>query len=241
VVPEVLVSGNHKKIDEWRRSTAIATTVKERFDWIRTQPLGGKDLTDVAAQIPPHYAVLMHDQVLIGKVDPQPGTTSVTTMDLHDIARSSATYGIKKLFIVTPLTDQKRQLEVFFEFWHTSKGQEYNKDRFEAMSLVQVCDSMTDVLMAIASENNNQEAVMVATSAKEHVETVSIDYTDQKKVWNGQQPVLIVFGTGQGLTNDLVARCDYVLKPVRGFTTYNHLSVRAAVAIVFDRWLGLHG
>jgi hypothetical protein len=34
-------------------------------------------------------------------------------------------------------------------------------------------------------------------------------------------------------------RGHYRLAPIEGFTDYNHLSVRAAAAIVFDRLLGV--
>ena len=34
-------------------------------------------------------------------------TSAVTNLDLHDIARVSATYGVKAFYAVTPLEDQK--------------------------------------------------------------------------------------------------------------------------------------
>jgi len=52
------------------------------------------------------------------------------------------------------------------------------------------------------------------------------------------QPFLIVFGTGWGLTESILAQSDYVLEPIEGGTDYNHLSVRAAAAIIMDRLLG---
>jgi len=237
-VPEVLLSGDHAKIDAWRKDDACKRTLEKRFDWLQKQELSDEDCAYVAKRLPSHYAVLMHDQVLIGKTEKKPGTTSVTTIDVHDIARSCATYGIKKFFIVTPLTEQRRQLDVFFRFWHTSKGQAYNVNRFEAMSLVQVCASLDDVEAEI-ERLEGRPAIKVATSAKQHTETAVISYRDQGVVFAQQRPVLVLFGTGQGMVDSLIAECDYVLTPVRGFTSYNHLSVRCAVAIVLDRWIGL--
>jgi tRNA (guanine37-N1)-methyltransferase len=50
----------------------------------------------------------------------------------------------------------------------------------------------------------------------------------------------MLFGTGQGLSQSLIERCDYLLLPIDGFSEFNHLSVRSAVAIVLDRWLGVN-
>ena len=51
-------------------------------------------------------------------------------------------------------------------------------------------------------------------------------------------PYLLMFGTGWGMSDELMARADYVLKPINGPTEYNHLSVRAACAIILDRVFG---
>jgi hypothetical protein len=54
------------------------------------------------------------------------------------------------------------------------------------------------------------------------------------------KPVLLVFGTGWGLANEVIAAADALLEPVRAreATGYNHLSVRAACAIMLDRLKG---
>jgi hypothetical protein len=52
-------------------------------------------------------------------------------------------------------------------------------------------------------------------------------------------PFLLMFGTGWGMSDELMARADYVLKPINGPTDYNHLSVRAACAIILDRLRGI--
>jgi hypothetical protein len=41
------------------------------------------------------------------------------------------------------------------------------------------------------------------------------------------------------MSEELMARADYVLKPINGPTEYNHLSVRAACAIILDRLFGV--
>lgn len=37
--------------------------------------------------------------------------SAVTTTDLHDIARAAKTYGVKAMFVLTPLEDQQELAE----------------------------------------------------------------------------------------------------------------------------------
>ena len=62
--------------------------------------------------------------------------------------------------------------------------------------------------------------------------------TLRDRILNIDKPVLIIFGTGWGLTKSTLESADYILKPVGGYSEYNHLSVRSAVAIILDRLLG---
>jgi len=52
------------------------------------------------------------------------------------------------------------------------------------------------------------------------------------------RPGLILFGTGHGLAASELDRADHVLAPIEPASDYNHLSVRAAVAITLDRLFG---
>jgi hypothetical protein len=49
------------------------------------------------------------------------------------------------------------------------------------------------------------------------------------------EPNLLVLGTGYGLADEMLERCDLLLEPIQGDDEYNHLSVRAAAAIILDR------
>ena len=71
------------------------------FEWLRSRAMTDAQRAVAFAQIPKHYVALMHTDVLVGP-DCEEGVTSVTSIDIHDIARSSCTYGIEKFFIVTP-------------------------------------------------------------------------------------------------------------------------------------------
>jgi hypothetical protein len=49
--------------------------------------------------------------------------------------------------------------------------------------------------------------------------------------------MLLLFGTGWGLTQSVTDAADFRLEPIFGIASdgYNHLSVRSAVAIYCDR------
>jgi len=235
-VPDVIRSGNHGAIEKWRNEHAAATTVREHFSWLRTQNLTNDDKKLACKYIPSHYVALMHSDVLIGP-DRKLGVTSVTSIDIHDIARSSKTYGVSDFFIVTPLVDQQKIVNTMLDFWKKGIGFEYNRCRYDAIQLVQLSSSLDDVVQKI-EEKEGKKPLIIATSAQLVSGQKLISFNDQKKVWESDRPVLILFGTGQGLSQQVIERCDYILLPIDGFSQFNHLSVRSAAAIILDRWLG---
>jgi tRNA (guanine37-N1)-methyltransferase len=238
-VPEVIRSGDHKKIEMWRKKVAIERTVAGHFEWLRSWDLPVEDRLAVKAAIPPHYAVLLHDQVLLpeGKV----GTTSVTSLDLHDIARSARTYGLQGYYLVTPLHDQQKIVKTLLAFWKEGSGVLYNPHRHEAVSATHLVASLDEACQAIAQETGKQP-LLVATSAKNHQMPPEkcITFQSHSQVWREGRPVVFLFGTGHGIAQTVLDKCDFMLPPVYGLSAFNHLSVRSAAAIIFDRWLGVN-
>ena len=51
-------------------------------------------------------------------------------------------------------------------------------------------------------------------------------------------PMMILFGTGFGMSPEVAERADIILAPVLGPSDYNHLSVRSAAGIILDRLRG---
>ena len=80
----------------------------------------------------------------------------------------------------------------------------------------------------------------MGTSARQMGDAELISYYEQEKVWNKERPVLLIFGTARGISEALLSKCDYLLMPLEGFSKFNHLSVRSAVAIILDRWMGIN-
>jgi hypothetical protein len=83
-------------------------------------------------------------------------------------------------------------------------------------------------------EEKRGRPLVVATAARKSPNTV--DYHQLRH----EGPLLLVLGTGWGLTDELMAGCDARLAPVQASSDYNHLSVRSACAIILDRLYGDH-
>jgi len=236
-VPEIVRSGNHAAIDLWRQEQAAQATVKKHFNWVRSVPTTKAEQKLIKKYIPHHYIALMHNDIDLkeGRV----GHTSVTSIDIHDIARSSTTYGLQTFFIVTSLKDQQKIVEKMLSFWVDEKvGGDYNNNRHEAVRTVQLKAELDDVIAAI-EQREGVKPLIIGTSARDQDAIKIITYFDQDVVWKHDRPILFLFGTGSGMSERLLQQCDYMLPPLQGFSDFNHLSVRSAVAIILDKWLGI--
>ena len=239
-VPDVIRSGDHAAMEQWRQQEAVKRTVAHHFGWVRSQKLTPKERELVHNAMPKHYVALMHTGVILP--NETEGTTSVTSIDMHDLARSTKTFGIEHYFVVSSLEDQQKIVGKLLEFWQEGAGVTYREDRHEALKQVS-CEKSLDAVIAFIEKKEGKKPLIVVTSAHEQnggvAEEKNITYYDQEKVWAHQRPVLILFGTGNGLGPSVMQQADYVLVPIEGFSSFNHLSVRSAAAIILDRWLGI--
>jgi hypothetical protein len=164
-------------------------------------------------------------------------TTSVTNLDIHDISRSCRTFGIKKYFLVTPLEIQRKLVNDILGHWEQDFANDYNPDRFEALSKACAIESVQKAIDNI-KEIEGVEPLIVVTGAnfKEYDgDTSSLT----KRVEKENIPCLILFGTGWGLHEDVLNLAHFKLTPILSIVEgYNHLSVRSAVAIYLDRLFG---
>ena len=163
-------------------------------------------------------------------------TTSITNLDVHDIARTSRTYGIAAFYIVTPLSAQQAMAKAIAAYWEEGAGRERNPSRRAAMELVHVVASVEE---ALASEEalTGKMPTLIATSAKPGAKT-PVSHPELRIRLDNLDSALMMFGTGHGLAASLVSAADYLLEPLPGRDGYNHLSVRSAAAIIIDRLLG---
>jgi tRNA (guanine37-N1)-methyltransferase len=232
-VPEVLLSGDHERIRAWRREQSLRLTMARRPDlWAkigRPQAEHGQ----VAPSRAPVFFALLHHPVY--DKNQEIVTTAVTNMDIHDIARSSRTYGVAGFYIVTPVKPLQKLAFKIIDHWQRGYGSQYNTTRKEALTLARIRDRLDDVVVDIERETG-AKPVIVATSARAGAGRTSfVAFKDVLK--EKTCPFLILLGTGWGLTDSIFAQADYVLEPIEGTADYNHLSVRSAAAIILDRLL----
>jgi tRNA (guanine37-N1)-methyltransferase len=240
-VPEELVGGDHEAIRRWRRRERLSRTRSRRPDlWASFQPtaedlaLTASDPEPIAELAARTYIALLHHPVY--DRNREIVTTAITNLDIHDIARSSCTYGLAGYYVVTPLSSQRELAGRIVEHWRTGHGASYNKRRAEALALLDVASSLEDVRDRIL-EREGRRPLTVVTSAVARPEQLGKAEL-LARVPDGT-PLLLLLGTGWGLTEEFVAGADLALAPVRGRPDYNHLSVRSAAAILLDRLFGL--
>lgn len=163
--------------------------------------------------------------------------TNVTNFDIHDIARAARTFGVDKYFIVNKLPEQLSFVSRILDHWRIGIGSEYNPSRKTALGMVEVAETLEDVLKSFPVK-----PLLICTTARD-LPIPRVSFADlRRRIWESGEtrPILIVFGTGFGLADSILDQADLLLAPLKGAShdDYRHLSVRSAVSIVLDRLLG---
>lgn len=254
-VPEILRSGDHGKIAAWRREQMEARTRERRPDlWARysaqveagpglgpagTGPAaaatGSADSNDERrSRAARTYIALLHHPVhdRSGRVV----TTALTNLDLHDIARSARSFGLAGYLVVTPLPSQQELAGRIIGHWREGHGANVHEKRAEALRLIEIAPDL-DAAVAEIERREGCRPLTIATSAKPSSRQIGFDELADHAP--DDTPLLILLGTGWGLTADVLDLADLHLEPVRGAPDYNHLSVRSAAAIILDRCFGM--
>jgi hypothetical protein len=163
-------------------------------------------------------------------------TTAITNLDLHDLARSACTYGVRALYVVHPVAAQRELALRVKAHWVDGSGARRIPTREVAMSLIEVVTGVEDVYAALGGRTNVDVYVTSARSDDRRF----MEYADARsRMAASSRGALVLFGTGWGLAPELMDASDVLLAPLLGAGTgYNHLSVRAACAIILDRLLG---
>ncbi len=177
----------------------------------------------------PLSVALVHHPVLDGRGEVV--TSALTNLDVHDLARSAKTYGCVNYFVTHPIDVQRQLARRIVEHWTTGSSSRRIPDRKDALSIVRTVGSLDEALADVG------DADIWATAAREVGTTLA--WSAARAEANGPgKPIVLVFGTSWGLAPDVLARATHVLAPIRGGTSFNHLSVRAACAIALDRLRG---
>ncbi len=245
-VPAVLLSGNHGQIAQWRRAESLNLTLNQRPDIFNNAKLEASDVDFLNSQPRTRigrnlFIALVHHPVIIeGK---HSGTSSLTNLDVHDISRMARTYGLSKFYMVTPLKDQQDVLKGILQHWLGARKN--HADRAEALSLVKPTFSIEEAIEHVTKITGSRPQIW-GSSAKFSEEIKSstkkampkyLSFSDAREQLN-ESCALLLLGTGHGLAPEVLQDCDALLRPVRFFGDYNHLSVRSAAAVMLDRILG---
>jgi hypothetical protein len=174
-----------------------------------------------------HYPVLDRQREIV--------TTAITNLDLHDIARSAHTYGLSDFFVVHPVAAQRELADKVRDHWVSGSGGRRIPDRMPAMERVRVVPALDDAVRTLGDD-----CELWTTSAAERGGALTHDAARARLEGQGV-PVLLVLGTGWGLADSVCDRAHAHLAPIPSVRDdgYNHLSVRAAAAILFDRLRGV--
>ena len=129
-------------------------------------------------------------------------------------------------------------MEKLIHHWRHGFGSTYNPLRGEALGRISI---VPDLETAIDDAAEERKPFVVGTSSRARAEKMVAYQKLNELIEKSTDPVLLLFGTGWGLTDETVARCDKMLEPIRGKADYNHLSLRVALGIILDRILGERG
>ncbi len=185
---------------------------------------GKKIMNRLSIALLHHPVVDRHDQLY---------TTAITNIDVHDIARSSCTYGLDQYYLVSPISAQRELGLSIADFWISGSGHRRNADRARAMGLVNVQAEFQGCIDR-EQELVGEKPLLISTSAK-LCEIKTIDYAKGRDLIAQHKSTILVFGTGYGLAPEILEQSDFLLEPIYGHDDYNHLSVRSAAAIILDR------
>jgi tRNA (guanine37-N1)-methyltransferase len=232
-VPAVLQSGNHE----------LVRTAARRPDLLARHAFSAEDERLLAESAPPplarrSYVALLHYPVYDRRGELV--STSLTNLDVHDIARAAATYGLAGYFIVHPVAAQRELVERIVEGWSAEPGDGAAASRVEALAGVRAAADLAAVRAAVAAAHGGTPPHVVATSARPHQGAPLVSALDLIAARRAASaPLLLLFGTGGGLADEVISASDQLLVPIHGGSAFNHLSVRSAVSIVLDRLFGL--
>ncbi len=162
-------------------------------------------------------------------------TTSVTNLDIHDLARLTKSFGLGGFYIVQPSLLQRELARRIIDHWEKGAGGRYNetrRDAFTTVSLVSTLEEMEKDLKKRVGE----ELTTIATTGRTF--QLQKSFSEVRDALEGGMSAVIMIGTGWGLTDELITSADIILSPLVISEEYNHLSVRCATAIILDRLAG---
>jgi hypothetical protein len=164
-------------------------------------------------------------------------TSAITALDLHDFSRLARTYGLGGVYAQTNLPQQAALLTRLLSHWVEGYGAEYNPNRKEALSVLEMVSSLEEAADRVEEKWGAKPLVAVTSARLDGPPRLGYREVSQR-LKEEARPSLILFGTGWGLAPEVLEKCDFVIEPIGSPSGYNHLSVRSAASITVDRLFG---
>ena len=114
----------------------------------------------------------------------------------------------------------------------SSYGSNRNNNRSQAISNIQVFPNLEESISDIEQRTGKKVKIVSTSARKQHKSTGIDEFVSEI---DPNFAYLIIFGTGWGLSDEILKNSDYILERLSYDTDYNHLSVRSAVSIIMDR------
>ncbi len=236
-VPDVLLSGDHEEIRRWRHRMSIEITARQRPDLLAKTP---SEAPGPRATV---YLVLLD-----GPVSGRPGgaaASSITDLDVRDIARTCRAYGVAGLYRVNLAGSVPQPAAGIIH--PRQRGGTGDHTPGEARALVRPGADL-DAAMEDVRRECGKAPRLVAVSARSGHGTRGMTFAKMRQMLSRDDvPCMILLGTGTdtgagtetglGLADAVVARSDLVLEPIAGKDARSHLSIPAASAVILDRML----
>ena len=172
----------------------------------------------------PSFAVALVHAPVLNKAG-ESSATSVSSIDVHDFARTCGFYDVSPVYIVHPAEGMRQFVKDIQGHWTTSKRGNLNQGRRDVLSQIKVVSTMDEVLA-------DKDYQLWYTSAEPPEQSAQIAPQELHKKEGAH---LLVFGTGHGLDTENIPDENGWLYSIEGIGKVRHLSVRAALAIYLDR------
>src|SRR5208283_2306685 len=136
-------------------------------------------------------------------------TSAITSLDIHDIARSAHTYGVTRAYIVHPIPEQREFAATVIDHWRFDFGRSFDGRRREALETIKIVATLDDAI-ADASTVSGSRPLIVHTSARTSGGMMTSELR-RKLEASDALPAMILFGTGFGMAPSVLDRADIVL------------------------------
>ncbi|RME84107.1 MAG: hypothetical protein D6771_04920, partial [Zetaproteobacteria bacterium] len=148
----------------------------------------------------------------------------ITSIDVHDLARTAAFFDIAPVYLVHPAKGMHALVRDMLSYWLEGEGARRNPQRGEALKQIRLVHRLEDAL-------RDRPWRLLYTSARPPV----VQTIPPEAIAPGDGDWLVVFGTGWGLAHELLPKPYGWLSPIEGIGRVRALSVRAAAAILLGR------